>query len=265
MSALLKHKMIILYHDYAYAQPAFRDPDYSDKLDKAINSGVNCWSTMRNAGTNPTGYGTEPEFDDLRFSGSMYDRLFGVAGTVYSGWLWWGERIPPEDHPIHRIEDFVGTYALNEPERQLDWGPRFGRDTLPNLFLDTAMLHYFYEWSGTTDMFFGGWQGDSGVYGLPMVEWSMRSFGTEPMYRYRAREGKWTPTEDYHYEFEGAPVAHRLDGKHFRTVHMNFTLPAFKPMPDDTSPEADAKRSALHDLSRKVLDWLYEPWETGDK
>lgn len=259
MSALLKHKMIILYHDYLEGHTAFGPGvEYVEKLDKAINSGVNCWLTMRNARVAPS-LGAFPDFS-LSFGGSMYQRMFGVSGTVYEGWMYWANLFDMVN-PRYRIEDFVGTYALNDPAHQLDWGPRFGKDTLPNLSIDTAMLHHFYLWLDPGAFVFSGWQGDSGIYGLPGVQWSMRSFGTKPMYRYRAREGKWSPTGEQRYEFEGAPVAHRLDGGHFRTVHMNFTLPAFVPMPDDTSPEADARRSAVNDLSRKVLDWLYEPWE----
>jgi hypothetical protein len=219
---------MILYNDCIYESGLFNSR--AQTVFKAIDAGVNAWVNMRCPSRGSLQ--SQPSLLGITPFPSDYSRYFGVAQQVFSGWFChaFGEC------DRRRIEDFIGAYSMDARV----W---------PTLDVDSATLHSFYGW-------YAPWIGDSGIYGLPEVNWSKRVFGTEVMYLYRSLYslpeygGDGEHPLGYQYTFEESPVAHRFDRGLFRTVHFNFTLPSINP------EQARA-------ISTNVLDWLYDPWLTA--
>ena len=194
MAFLLKHKVVVLYHDDIRESKIRYD---MDDIAKAIDAGVNVWLTMRSP--------WEVKFDGPPnwniFPSDEYTHYFGVEMMVYSGWFCHAfGQVCSQD----RIEDFSGAYAIDSVE----W---------PNLSIDTALLHNRYLWQPGLGAGFM-----SEHPGLPEVNWSIRSFETEVLYLYKSLYGSDHPRGG-NYNMEGNPVAHRLSTTLFRTAHFNFT------------------------------------------
>jgi hypothetical protein len=127
--------------------------------------------------------------------------------------------------PPGRYQDFVGAFSRKP-------------DSWPDLSIDTARLHSLYTWYG--DQL---WNKDCPA--LPEVNWSVRLFGTEILYKYKSCYGDAHPlgnTRDFH----GNPVAHRMSTALFRTAHFNFT-----PLAIDSS--------SMQIVVDSLLNWLYDP------
>ncbi|MEE8149325.1 MAG: hypothetical protein V3T75_02615, partial [candidate division Zixibacteria bacterium] len=156
-----------------------------------------------------------------------YARYFGVTQVVYSGW---GCHAIGTNCSPDRIEDFVGATA-----RQPGW---------VDMVVDTFRLRTMLNWSASsnTDLH---WDSTQLNYGLPEVGWSIRTFGTELLYKYKSFYGPTHPLGEA-YVFEAAPVAHRLNAGLYRTVHCNFA-----PIVLDTL--------AFQSMADSVLNWLYDP------
>ncbi len=231
ISWLLKHKVVIVTQE-GITQPNF--DAVGPNLYKAIDAGVNVWVTARSLGgdnrNQPFTMGPPP-------GGLNYARYFGVGFSIYSGWGCHALNNSSGRCPTSRIEDFIGAYA---------------RTGWPEIAVDTFRLHYMLRWGpqdSTNNNYPLRWVDGQTNYGLPEVGWSVRTFGTELLYRYKSFYGNAHPrgrsaTEDF--IFEGAPVGHRLNAGLFRTVHLNFT-----PMVLDT-----IGGQAMTD---SILNWLYDP------
>lgn len=281
LKRLLSHKLIILYNDGLQASGISLNGDPTSNLGvniyTAIDAGVNCWSVMRS----PI-YGGKVEGPKVGGTGGIvepdefYAYYFGVEDLVYSGWgfhafhqipnagshyeydsvadsmvLIFGyfcdyRWLPSNKRTMRRIEDFVGAVSPT------GW---------PKLKIDTALLRSRYLWSeGTFDAFpcYGWgqpfkWGGgdwpqrplDPKIRALPEVNWASRVYGTELMYLYQSYyRGAHFMGELYN--FDGTPVAHRLDRGIFRTVHFCFTPLAMDPVP-------------MQAVMDEVLTWLFNP------
>ena len=221
LATLLKHKLIILYNESA--KHAGIDNYVLPNIYKAIDAGVNVWVMMRAA----VGPGDR---NPLQLNGASpnYARYFGVTQVVYTGWGC--HAIGTKCSPQARIEDFIGATA-----RQPGW---------VDMVVDTFRLRTMLNWSASSDTSLH-WYPTQLNYGLPEVGWSIRTFGTELLYKYNSFYGPTHPLGD-RYVFEAAPVAHRLNAGLYRTVHCNFT-----PMVLDTF--------AFQSMADSVLNWLYDP------
>ena len=227
---LLKHKLVIVYSE-GITRPNFNA--VGPNIYKAIDAGVNVWVTVRSLGGNAKNqpFTIEP-------MGLNYARYFGVSLAIYSGWGCHAKGARG-DCPESRIEDFIGAFA------KTGW---------PEIAVDTFRLHYKLRWALPSDSTSGnypafGWIVGQPNYGLPEVGWSVRTFGTELLYRYKSFYGNAHPRgrgADYDFIFEGAPCGHRLNAGLYRTVHMNFT-----PLVLDT-----IGGQAMVD---SILNWLYDP------
>ena len=228
ISTLLKHKVVILTQEgITKPQMGFAGPN----LYKAIDAGVNVWVSARSLG----GDNRNQPFN-IEPMNPNYARYFGVSFAVYSGWGCHALN-SRDDCPQSRIEDFIGAYG------KVGW---------PEVKVDTTRLHYLLRW-GPQDSLNSNyplrWIDGQINYGLPEVGWSVRTFGTELLYRYKSFYGSSHPRgrgADYDFIFEGAPVAHRLNAGLFRTAHMNFT-----PLVLDTI--------GSQALADSLLNWLYDP------
>lgn len=221
---LLKHKLLIVYHD------DIREPGFMRKsgpLFTAIDAGINVWVTSRNL--------LWPQYDICDIISeevpipNAYRRYFGVDGTVFSGYVGNLLTFNPCAYSPSNIADFVGAYSMNSTK----W---------PELMLDEQLLFDSYYW--TFNLIFPEldlWNPDAPA--LPEVNWSVRSFGTEVMYLYRSAYGSSHPIAE-EFSFDGAPVAHRLPTTLYRTVHFNFTPLAMQP-------------DSMQLLTNDVLNWLY--------
>lgn len=223
LTELLKHKVLIIYHD------DIRDPLFMDQADAiftAIDAGINVWVMMR--APLYGGLGVCENFQvPVPFD---YMRYFGVTGMVYSGWH--GNLAQQACAAYFKSDnsDFIGAYSIDST-------------TWPNIMLDSALLHERYIWQPVEP---GEWIPEKPV--LPEVDWSIRGFGTQIMYLYRSFYGAAHPL-GADFNFEGTPVGHRYQveyggGGGFRTVHFNFTPLAI--------PEEQ-----MDPLTLEVLDWLY--------
>lgn len=228
ISWMLKHKLIILTKE-GVAPGNQLNPSFINTLYKAIDAGVNVWVCMRGIG----GGGQAQPYTEFPLP-INYARYFGATLTVFSGWACHangGGSCPPK----FRIEDFIGAY------------PKAG---WPVISIDKNRLRDKLRWatSGTSYPEFA-YDSVSPHYGLPEVGWSIRTFGTELLYRYKSSYGPTHPLgrgADYDYIFEGAPVAHRLNAGLYRTVHCNFT-----PLCLDTITGQI--------MADSILNWLYDP------
>jgi hypothetical protein len=239
---LLKHKVAILYDDNVQTSGF---PSSSSNVYKAIEAGVNIWLTMRaplepGSGANEAKWEIIPSADYLRY--------FGVRRMVYSGWIylalqgcppicWPRTLVPCVDCVSERVEDFVGTYALDS----LSW---------PNLDVDTELLQTRFIW------FPGGVGWDCCLEyklehpALPEVDWSVRMPQTEALYLYKSfytdSVGGGSHPRGGNYNMEGNPVAQRLATSLYRTAHFNFT-----PLAIDTVQ--------MQIVIDSLLNWLHDP------
>ena len=221
LAALLQHKLIILYNESA-KRPTV-NLDIMPKIYKAIDAGVNVWLMVR--ATIELGGQAVPLTNWP--APANYARYFGVTQVIYSGW---GCYAQGKCSPQARIEDFIGATA-----RQPGW---------VDMVVDTFRLRTLLNWSASTNTDFH-WDPTQTNYGLPEVGWSIRTFGTELLYKYKSFYGSTHPLGD-NFIFEAAPVAHRLNAGLYRTVHCNFT-----PLVLDTL--------AFQSMADSVLNWLYDP------
>ncbi|MDH3891383.1 MAG: hypothetical protein OEV49_09895 [candidate division Zixibacteria bacterium] len=222
IAELLKHKVMIIYDDV----PGMPQPDQWLTIYKSIDAGINAWMTGRTttiAGSPqqpPTG--GAPSF--------QYQFYFGVDSVGHFGWH---SYIPPfgRQEPSGLWQDFVGTYSRKPGE----W---------PDLEIDSALLHQRYKWvlEGTS-FSIPYWNEDCPA--LPYVDWSVRSFGTEILYKYKSCYGPSHPLGNAQ-SFNGRPVAHRLTTSLFKTAHFNFT-----PMAIDSIQ--------MQVVVDSLLNWLYDP------
>jgi len=243
ISTLLKHKVAILYkEDCAPVDLSGVLPT----LYKGIDAGVNvmvCGRSLNGGGKNqPFTISSPGAQDPLR-----YARYFGVIGVVFGGW---GCHAFGSNNrcPEMRMEDFVGAY------------PKPG---WPDITIDTSLLHNKLKWADPSDVSgnypAAGWidscpnpPGSCAPptnYGLPEVGWSIRTFGTDLLYRYKSYYGAAHPLgrgEDYDFIFEGAPLCFRLNAGLYRTVHCNFTLLA-----------VDTNQARV--FADSIFNWLYDP------
>ena len=136
--------------------------------------------------------------------------------------------IPSDCDNRGRYQDFCGGLSRKAGE----W---------PDLPVDTALLHSRYQWQiGPVN----AWDPEHPA--LPEVNWSVRTFGTEILYKYRSLYGQSTHPLGYELTFHGRPVAHRYETSQFRTVHFNFTLLALD-------------QDSVQIVVDSVLNWLYNP------
>jgi len=223
IATLLKHKLIILYNEGAKHLQI--DETVMPKIYKAIDAGVNVWVTARA----PICGNNQSQPFSLCPASINYARYFGVTLVVYSGWAC---HALGNCSPQARIEDFIGAAA-----RQPGWVDQV---------VDKVRLRNLLNW----DEGFGldsslGWDSTLPNYGLPEVGWSIRTFGTELLYKYQSFYGPTHPLGEA-FVFDAAPVAHRLNAGLYRTVHCNFT-----PLVLDTL--------AFQSMADSVLNWLYDP------
>jgi len=221
LAALLQHKLIILYNESA-KRPTVVD-NVMPKIYKAIDAGVNVWLMVR--ATIELGGQLVPLTNWP--APANYARYFGVTQVVFSGW---GCHAQGKCSPQARIEDFIGATA-----RQPGW---------VDMVVDTFRLRTLLNWSASTNTDFH-WDPTQTNYGLPEVGWSIRTFGTELLYKYQSFYGPTHPLPEA-FIFHAAPVAHRLNAGLYRTVHCNFT-----PLVLDTL--------AFQSMADSVLNWLYDP------
>ncbi len=222
---LLKHKVLILYNDRIGAP----GNDQLRSVYRAIDGGVNVWATMR---CPVIGSSTEvPEFDvfpPVVNGERSYTRYFGVESVDYSAWFC---HLPflTDSHCDDKgfYQDFIGAFSRKPGE----W---------PELAIDTALLHSNYKWMAMRQ---NTW--DPIHPALPEVNWAVRSFGSEILYKYKSLYGQSHPL-GFTFSFHGRPVAHRLETSLFRTVHFMFTPLAI---------ETDSMQVVVN----LVLDWLYDP------
>ncbi len=221
LKTLLSYKVVIITNDdvVANAFGAAPSSDGAAYIYTALYSGVNMWVASRV----PLG-----SFDVANPAGQVipspdgnYATFFGVEEYQFTGWTWWALKGEPEKY---RIEDFIGALSLNT-------------DRWPNLVVDTALLHRRYVWPSRYP-----WADSLGA--LPEVGWAVRnSSTTEAMYLYKSLYGA-----DHFlgagYSFHGRPVAHRLNGGLFRTMHWLFT-------------PLSIKEPACQQIVNSVFDWLY--------
>ncbi len=221
LATLLQHKLIILYNESA--KHAVIDEFVLPKIYKAIDAGVNVWLMMRAVESS----GDQATPFTIGTLGPNYARYFGVTLSIYSGWACHAQGACP---PQARIEDFIGATA-----RQPGWVDQV---------VDTFRLRTLLNWDRASNPDYH-WDPTQPNYGLPEVGWSIRTFGTELLYKYQSFYGPTHPLPEQ-YVFEAAPVAHRLNAGLYRTVHCNFT-----PITLDTL--------AFQSMADSVLNWLYDP------
>ena len=244
LGKLLGYKMVILFNDGAKtAQISQFGSDLPDAalFWTAIDAGVNFWGCWRSPLIGESGPQARPNFNLI--PSPNYTRYFGVSRMVYSGWTNWC-RLPADDVALGldttRIEDFVQAISLKESQ---GW---------PSVNIDSINLCSRYSWLLPTQIN-GVFMCDPpdrfelrlGLRALPEVNWSVRIFGTEPLYLYGSAFGPSHPlgTE---YTFDGAPVAIRYETNLYRTAHFNFTPLAME----------DGNMQVVID---SILNWLYDP------
>ena len=244
LGKLLGYKLIILYNDGVQSAQIVgfgSDLPEAQLFWTAVDAGVNIWGVWRSPFVGASGNGEAPNFSLV--PSQNYTRYFGVSRMVYSGWTYWC-RLPSTEalagRDTTRIEDFVEALSLKESQ---GW---------PNVAVDTANLHARYTWLGPTQIsgVFGWDYPDRfalrvGLKALPEVDWSVRIFGTEPLYLYGSAFGPSHPLGT-DYTFDGAPVAIRFETNLYRTAHFNFTPLGM----DDTNMQI---------VIDSVLNWLYDP------
>ena len=234
LKLLLQHKVLILYKESTNNSTKTVKSGVSN-IYTAIDAGINAWATWRD----PFGGDAQPDKGDdfhikTHIVPPLYTAYFGVVKLIDSRWFQSAFRFNIDSGGVYlakRVEDFKGAYSLDESQ----W---------PTLDVDTALLHQRLHWPDGPpfDTLFI-WI-DS-IASLPAVNWSVRSYGTEPMYLYKSLYGANHPL-GADFSFEGSPVGIRYKTSLYKTVHFNFT-----PMVIDTSQ--------MQELADNVLDWLYNP------
>jgi len=229
LSKLLKHKVVILFSDDVIPP----DSKNFDNVFKSIDAGANVWACMRTPIIGGSGQSV-PQFGE-RVSG-QYAFYFGVKELNYSSW--WSF-LPKLNGGIRdaRIESFVGAYSLMEG--------------LPDLSIDTALLHANYKWPEALS---AGWDPD--VAALPEVDWmssNSRAVGgvrrdVEGMFLFKSKYGQGGAAVGIEglKEYDGSPVAHRVTASYFKTANFLFTPLAFE-------------QTTFQVVSDSVLNFLYEP------
>ncbi len=213
---MLNHKVLIVYDDVlGMPQPSEAFPIW-----KSIDAGINVWMTGRTTligGMNPLQppTGIVPPFS--------YTYYFGVDSMGYGGWMYYLSEFGGPGQPAGHYQDFVGAFSRNP-------------DSWPDMEVDSAKLHSRYQW-----LFF--WEEDCPA--LPEVGWSVRSYGTEILYKYKSCYGSAHPLGAAQ-TFHGRPVAHRLTTSLFKTAHFNFT-----PLGMDST--------RMQVVVDSLLNWLYDP------
>lgn len=240
LGKMLGYKLIIVYNDgSAPAQISSFGTNlpFAEDLWTAIDAGVNVWGCWRSPLIGGSGASVAPNFNLT--PSADYTRYFGVSRMVYSGWTY--HCTPPPGGDSVRIEDFISALSLKSGE---GW---------PDVAIDTNNLRDRYTWLPLSTR--GGvfaWDvparfklDPNQKKALPEVDWSVRIFGTEPLYLYGSSFGPSHPL-GADYTFDGAPVAIRYETNLYRTAHFNFT-----PLGMD-----DATMQIVID---SVLNWLYDP------
>lgn len=236
LGRMLGYKVIILYNDGAQQASIdnFGSPTvFATNLWTAIDAGVNVWGTMRSIIR-----GGSQEREDFNIVPSpQYTNYFGISRMVHSGWTYWSQNATPSGDTL-RIEDFIGALSLKLAE---GW---------PDIKIDTANLHSRYTWlPNTTRKGTFAWDCLSyrpcDLFALPEVNWSVRVFGTEPLYLYESYYGPSHPFGT-DWTYDGAPVAIRYETNLYRTAHFHFTPLGME----------DATMQVIAD---SVLNWLYDP------
>jgi hypothetical protein len=244
LSVFLKHKLVIVYNE-GITRPLYEAA--GPNLFKSVDAGVAAWMTARSLGGN----GKTQPFTVSPPKVIDYTRYFGVSAFVYSGWGCHASNFLG-DCPRSRIEDFTGASAY-----LAGW---------PDVLVDTNLLRDRIGWAILSDTTSSNYPQFAWIdscanssdpfncdppsnYGLSEVGWSIRTFGTELLYRYESYYGSAHPRgrgADYDFIFEGAPVAHRFNAGLYRTVHSNFT-----PLVLDSN--------AAYVMIDSILNWLYDP------
>jgi hypothetical protein len=240
LKRLLQHRIVILYNDNSFKAEFWSRANYYGPVLKAVAGGVNCWMNMRCPVTG--GLQVRPEFTPVPAFNPLYTVFFGVLTPAplehyyYSGWAYyaWGDNTQAN----LRTETFKGARPLANMESM--W---------PTLLIDTSLLHQNYNWSflqqidgNTGDTIRAPFRWISEKASLPEVNWTPRlTPGTDPMYFYYsmysdtvlgdASNGRIYGGSDPRgqlFDHSFRPIAHQFDNGFFRTVHMDFTLPAIK-------------------------------------
>lgn len=218
----LNHKVLVIYDDVLGApQPVEWRP-----LFKSIDAGVNVWLTARTPLIGGSSQTLPPQNIIPSFE---YMLFFGVTSMGYGAWMYYLEELDSPGSPPGRYQDFVGALWANRVPNSEPW---------PNLSIDTAKLHSRYKW-------YRGALWNEDCQGLPEVDWSVRLFGTEILYKYESCYGDAHPLGALR-DFHGNPVAHRFETSFYRTAHFNFTTLA---MEDST----------MQIVIDSLFNWLYDP------
>ena len=272
LKRLLSHKLIILYNDDLEAsgisQGGVPYSGLGDNIYTAIDAGVNAWSVMRAPIEGGKSSGPSVGDPSVVAPDPYYSYYFGVQSLVYSGWGYHAFHVTPnrisgdgqrwcdydsmqtDKRITYRIEDFVGAVSPT------GW---------PELMVDTVLLRSMYCWSENYQdpvpcFGWGGpyqWGGGDWpqvpipdtLRALPEVNWASRVYGTELMYLYKSYYGGSHFLGEF-WNFDGTPVAHRLDRGIFRTVHFCFTPLAMDPVP-------------MQEVINQVFDFLFSSEQFG--
>ncbi|MBU8934254.1 MAG: hypothetical protein KOO62_09635 [candidate division Zixibacteria bacterium] len=243
LKTLLSYKVLIIYNEHIYPSD-LRLSKFEDPLWKAIDAGVNVWSTMRA----PVEGGTAGPLLDISESygnmSSNYRFYFGVARTQFSGWFCKAAYIGP-CVPKYRAEDFIGAYSLKP-------------DQWPEVKILPELVENRTYWDANLVPFLPE------LPCIPEVNWSEAAWGSEVMYLYKSIYGADHPLGiDPQYGFdwvmEGTPVGHRFKTGLFRTVHFDFTPLCIDTTTTDTDGDGIREVSPVQALVNNVLDYLYDP------
>ncbi|MCX6835051.1 MAG: hypothetical protein NTW07_07955 [candidate division Zixibacteria bacterium] len=231
---ILKYKVAIMLQDAIQSGQWSGQQEAVQWTFVALQTGVNVFVNMRV----PLGNHSAPAAPaSVDIPSANYQYFFGVQQYTFPGWGSYvfstQDGIGPEwGYGLPRTEDFVGTLSLDE-ER---W---------PELTIDSARLHEYYEWRGSTVPLVYPWYGwRSELAALPQVGWVVRTFDTECMYLYKSLYGAEHGIIST-LSFHGRPVGIRLNRGLFRTVHFLF------------SPMAMEQVKA-QEMVNGVLSWLYD-------
>ena len=281
LKQLLSHKLILLYNDDIEASgissSGVPTSGLGDNIYTAIDAGVNAWAVMR--APIYGGKSSGPMVGDPPLAivtpDPFYSYYFGVEDMVFSGWgyhafdqtpnasghwefdefgdsTWISGRfcvddwLPKGKRTMQRIEDFVGAVSpTGWPELKIDTVLLRSRYLWSEKFVDPLPCYGWgqpFKWGG------GNWPqrplADS-VRAFPEVNWASRVYGTELMYLYKSIYGGSHFLGEF-YNFDGTPVAHKLDRGIFRTVHFCFTPLAMDPEP-------------MQQVIDEVLTFLWNP------
>lgn len=229
LSKLLKHKVIVVFSDDVLPP----DSKHLENVYKAVDAGANIWACMRSPVIG--GSGQDVPLFGVPVSG-QYAFYFGVKELNYSSW-WSFLPVLSGFTKDSRIESFIGAYSLMEG--------------LPDLTIDTALLHANYRWPEGLS---AGW--DPTAAALPEVDWMASDASTvrgvkrnvKGMFLFKSRFGQAAAAVGIPglKEYDGSPVAHRLTASYFKSVNFLFTPLAFDP-------------ATFQIVADTVLNFLYEP------